>query len=297
MDEVVLLSVADQFSEIENSLAEAGFRSCLVDRDWMHRNATDDEWRDFRTYKSEYAREVILSSKPAMIERSNPGEYSWRSADISRRVTERFERFGDVHAVFLDSSKRHLTKLTVVAQRLSKMLERASPAAIRDYERRHEEFERRRRSELQRSTSDPVVRQIFKLPGANADTARRIFARMVIGRALANMSAIDATTIRFACMGDSNVECIDFQLEVDPEEFLPATRGALYMSAICRLANSSQAPNKRRLAIERLLPDEFRGYSRFSTESEFALCFDAWLHIAVFMATALMNANCRATWV
>jgi hypothetical protein len=257
----------------------------------MRANSSDQEWHDHIVYKREYAREAILSSAPSKIELSNPGEYEWRSALIAGRVSDRFRTSGDVHACFLDSSKRHLVELTAPAQRLSKMLERAAASDIEECERRHAEFERRYGAELKREETNPVVQQIFEDPVASADVARRLFVRMVFARVLGDIGTVNATSIRLGASTDSNSDCLEFEPEVVPELLRSSATGALYVTTFYRSALQAGLPQRRRVAVERILPGEFREYARFSSPAEFALCFAAWLHVTAYMVKVLMDED------
>ena len=293
--EDVLLLLADRLADIDDSLEQAGFTGCLVDRDWMRSHSSADEWRDFLVYKREHAREVILSSRPAEIEHSNPGEYRLRSSNIADRVLRRFQEFGDVHALFLDPSRRHLTELTVAAQRLSKVLERASAADVRECQLRLEEFERRRVRELQKaSAADVLVQGIYEDPRVTWAAVQRLFVRIVTGRALGEMRSPGSTCIRLAPTAAQTGEYVEFEMEVDPENFASASRGTMYMTAIYRPALPSTMPLQiRRLHILPLLPGRFNDYLRFASKAEFVVCFTAWLHVATYATKALLAANWR----
>jgi hypothetical protein len=293
MSERALLTLADRLTEIEDSLERAGFRSCLSDRDWMRARSSDQEWHDHILYSREYAREVVLSSAPSSIKLSNPGEYQWHSALIASRVSDRFRKFGDVHACFLESSKRHLVELTAPAQRLSKMLERASPSDIEEWERRHLEFEQRYGVELKREETSPIVQQILKDPTASADIARRSFVRMVFARVRHDISTVNAISIRLAASTDSSSDYLEFEPEVIPEQLSSSARGALYVTTSYRSALQAGLPQRRRVAVERILPGEFREYSRFSSPAEFALGFAAWLHVTAYMVKVLLDQDWR----
>lgn len=292
--EDALLLLADRLADLDDSLEQAGFISCLVDRDWMRSHSNADEWRDLLVYKREYAREAMLSSDPASIEHSNPGAYQWRSADIAARVLRRFQNFGDVHALFLDSSTRHLTQLTVPAQRLSKVLERASEADVRECDRRFEEFNRRRARELQQaSDADALVHGIYEDPRATWAAVQRLFVRMVTGRVLGEMRAPGPTCIRLVPAGGQGRVYVEFEMAVDPENFAPASRGRMYMTAIHRSPRPAPASSPiRRLHIGQLLPGQF-DYNRFASRAEFVVCFTAWLHVATHATRALLAANWR----
>jgi hypothetical protein len=293
--EDALLLLADRLADLDDSLEQAGFTACLVDRDWMRSHSNADEWRDFLVYRREYAREAILSSSPAMIDHSNPGEYQWRSAHIAARVQRRFQSFGDVHALFLDSAKRHLTELTVPAQRLSKVLERASAADVHECELRFEEFHRRRTRELQQaSNADVLVQGIYEDPSATWPAVQRLFVRMLTGRVLGEMRPPGPRCIRLVPTTAQSREYVEFEMEVDPEKFSAATRGAMYMTAVYRPALTAPASSPlRRLHISQLLPGRFSDYSRFASRAELVLCFTAWLHIATHATRALLAANWR----
>jgi hypothetical protein len=291
--EDALLLLADRLADIDGSLEQAGFTSCLVDRDWMRGHSNADEWRDFLAYKVEYAREVMLSSEPAKIERSNPGEYQWRSSDISARVLRRFRESGDVDALFLDPSRRHLMALTVPAQRLRKSLDRASAADIRACERRFEEFNRRYARELQQARdADVLVQGIYEDPSATWGAVQRLFVRLVTGRVLGEMRSPTPTSIRLAPRADQTCEYVELQMEVDPESVTLARRGAMYMTAVYRPGLPASAPARiRRLHILPLLPDQFSNYLRFASRDEFVVCFTAWLHVATYVGRALLAAK------
>lgn len=293
--EDALLLLADRLADLDDSLEQAGFTACLVDRDWMRRHSNAEEWQDFLVYRREYAREVMLSIAPAEIERSNPGKYQWRSADIAARVQLRFQRFGDVHALFLDSAQRHLTELTMPAQRLSKVIERASAADVRECERRFEEFDRRRARELQQaSDADVLVHGIYEDQSATWAAVQRLFVRMVTGRVLGEMRSPGPTCIRLAPLTGESNEYVEFEMEVDPENFAPASRGRMYMTAVHRLAQPAAASSPlRRLHITRLLPGQFSDYWHFASRAEFVVCFTAWLHVATYATRALLAANWR----
>ena len=295
IDEDALLLLADRLADCDDSLEQAGFTACLVDRDWMRSRANAEEWRDFLVYKREFAREAMLSSNPAGIEHSNPGEYQWRSADIAARVLRRFQSFGDVHALFLDSAQRHLTELTVPAQRLSKVLERASAADVRECELRFEEFDRRRARELQQaSDADVLVHGIYEDPRATWAAVQRLFVRMVTGRVLGEMRAPGPTCIRLVPPTDRTREYVEFEMEASPENFAPGGRGRMYMTAVYRLAQPAPASSPlRRLHVNRLLPGQFSDYWRFASRAEFVVCFTAWLHVATYATRALLAANWR----
>lgn len=290
-----LLLLADRLADIDVSLEQAGFISCLVDRDWMKSRSNVQEWRDFQSYKREFAREVLLSSAPAKIEHSNPGEYEWHSADIAERVQRRFRDHGDVHALFLDAATRHLTELTVAAQRLSKVLERGSEADVRECEWRFAEFERRRAHELgQARSADPVVHAIYEDPQVTWPAVQRLFVRLVTGHALGRMPAPGPTIIRLAPGVDQATEYVEFELAADPESFGPGARGRMYLTAVHRSASASlPVARLRRLHIARLLPGRFDDYSRFGSRAEFAMCFTAWRHVTTHATRALLAANWR----
>jgi hypothetical protein len=295
MGEDALLLLADRLADIDDSLEQAGFTSCLVDRDWMKSHASAEEWRDFLVYQREFAREVMFANSPPQIEHSNPGDYQWRSADIAERVRRRFQNYGDVHALFLDASKRHLTELTVPAQQLAKVLERASAADIRECERRFEEFDRRYARELQQAgNADPLVQGIYEDPRATWAAVQRLFVRIVTARALGEMRSPGPTCIRLTSPAAQTIEYVEFEMELDPEKFTPATRGTMYMTAVYRPALPASAPLQlRRLHINPLLPSRFRNYLRFASRDEFVLCFTAWLHVATYATRALLAANWR----
>lgn len=293
--EEALLLLADRLADIDDSLEQAGFTSCLVNRDWMRSHANAAEWRDFLVYQREFAREAMLSNDPAKIEHSNPREHQWRSADIAARVRRRFQSCGDVHELFRDSSRRHLTELTVPAQRLSKVLERASGADVRECELRFEEFDRRRARELQQaSNADVLVQGIYEDRCATWAAVQQLFVRMVTGRVLAEMRPPGPRCIRLAPAADQTSEYVEFEMEVDPEKFVPASPGRMYMTAVYRSALPlSAATPLRRLHMSRLLPGQFSDYWRFASRAEFVLCFTAWLHIATYATRALLAANWR----
>jgi hypothetical protein len=293
--EDALLLMADRLADLDDSLEQAGFTGCLVDRDWMRSHSNPEEWRDFLVYKREYAREVMLSSQFAKIDHSNPHEYQWRSEDIAARVRQRFQNYGDVHALFLDASTRHLTQLTVPAQRLSKVLERASAADVRECERRIEEFNRRRARELQQaSNADVLVQGIYEDSSATWAAVQRLFVRMVIGRALGEMRAPGPTCLRLVPMASHSRVYVEFQIEGDPETFAPASPGRMYMTAIHRSPRPAPASSPiRRLHIVPLLPGQFSDYNRFASRAEFVVCFTAWLHVVTHATRALLAANWR----
>lgn len=293
--EDALLLLADRLADIDDSLEQAGFTGCLVNRDWMRSHSNAAEWRDFLAYKREHAREVMLSTDPSKIEHSNPGEHRWRSADITARVQRRFQNFGDVHALFLDSAKRHLTALTVPAQRLSKVLERASAADVRECEWRFEEFDRRRARELQQaSNADVLVQGIYEDRSATWVAVQELFVRMVAGRVLGEVRSPGPRCIRLVPATDQSREYVEFEMELDPENFTPAGRGRMYMTAVYRPAlPSSSATRLRRLHMTQLLPGQFSDYWRFASRAEFVVCFTAWLHVATYATRALLAANWR----
>lgn len=288
--------LADQLSKIDSSLEQAGFRSCLVDRDWMRSHSSEAEWQDFLVYRREYAREVLQSDSPAAIEHSNPGEYEWHSSVIADRVLQRFRKFGDVHAQFLNGTTRHLTELTVPAQRLSKIMERASASDIQECERRLEEFDIRYvRELLETRNEDPLVQRVCEDPGATPADVQRLFVRMMMARILGKI-APGPTSIRLTPVDDQFIRYVEFQLEVDPEDFVRKARGTLYLTASYGSALSpSTLPLGFWLHITQVLPGRFRDYSRFTSQAEFVLCFSAWLHVASHITRGLLAERWR--WV
>lgn len=285
-----LLLLADRLANLDAALEQAGFSSCLVDRDWMRSHSDAEEWRDFLVYRREHAREVVLASQPAKIEHSNPDEYRWHSAEIAGRVRRRFQEFGDVHALFLNSSRRHLTQLTAAAQRLHRTLERATDADVRECNERFEEFNRRYARELQQArNADALVQGVYEDRRGTWMAVEQLFVRMVTGRVLGQMRPAGPTSLRLVPDTGPGREWIEFAMEFDPEKFAPGCRGTMFLKASYR----SPSALTRRLHIVPLLPEQFSGYLRFASRAEFVLCFTAWLQVATHATRALLEAQWR----
>jgi hypothetical protein len=286
-----LLALADHLAEIGSSLRQVGFTSCFVDEDWMKGRSTADEWLDFGRYKREYAREVLQSRSPAAIEHSNPGEYEWRSSEISGRVQRRFEKFGDVHALFLDASRRHLVQLTVAEQRMGQMFERATEFDRAECERRLAEFQRRRDVELQRADTRSLAKRLFSSRDISATQIQRLFVSMVAATVSGSISSSSITWINLAAPESLEERSIELQLDVEPGDLQAETTGALYVTTVLRYRAESSI--SRQLHVARILPGRFDDYSRFGNRAEIALCFGAWLHVAIYIISWMIEAGWR----
>jgi hypothetical protein len=228
---------------------------------------------------------VLLSDSPAKIKHGNPDEHRWQTELIRQRVVERFRRFGDVHDLFQDSSKRHLVELTIPEQRLSRILERASPEDVEECESRHRDFDRRRVQELQKANSDEAIRRAVEQIESSFDSAPRVFAQLLLGRVAAQIGSASATGTRLLPEAGAGECYVDIELDAHPKS--GSSSGAIFVTTFYRSGPITNV--RRRLAIQRLLPDEFRGYSRFASRPELSVCLAAWLHVAAYMATALIE--------
>lgn len=82
------------------------------------------QFRDHLLVQREVAVETVLSDDPAMILYSDPGQYEYASALLRERVDLRFREHGAAHDIALDPERQHLINLSEPARFLSRAYQR-----------------------------------------------------------------------------------------------------------------------------------------------------------------------------
>jgi hypothetical protein len=194
----------------------------------MQPRVTPEQWADLLYYRREYAKEVLLSRSPASIEHSDPGKYEWQSPEIAARVQRRFAEYGPADALYAQTQTRHLIRLTVPQQRLSKVLERSTPDDVEQCELRLAMFDERRNEEEKHDES--IIRSVrHRLSSIMITPLSLRSALMDLVRLRAELPAEDAGNGRAATGSDR-----------------------LTLS----LAKGIQCPSKSRRKLRALAPDE-----------------------------------------
>ena len=288
---MLLTQLAEVAEDIRSRLKVAGLLSCFADEEWMRSQSQPPEWEDYEAFRRAYNREVLLSRDPAAILFSNPGEYDWQTPLVAERIRQRFELHGDVHALFANAHTRHLVELTVAQQRLSEVLERASPSARRQYASRNAIFDDLRAEEL--ADRQGIISRVRKRLGStrlSAGSVSRVLLGAVYERAFGAEwpGSPDSSSALIVRLSD------DWLLAMQPGVRIEsgAADGKFIIQFFLRqsLPETSKAPfpSDDDLIFYRLaLPDAFSAYSAFQGKSELMHVCAAWIEAGALTLLAL----------
>lgn len=294
----MLLHLAEGSQDIRRGLRAAGLLSCFADEEWMHSTSTPSEWEEYERVRRAYAEEVVFSKSVFAILMSNPGQYPWRTALIAAKVRERFERYGDVHALFADPARRHLVELTAPPQRLMKMLNGTPAAALNARNGIYDEF---RAGELDATVGVIAdVRRALSASGLDEVTLKRYFLDTLCMRAFGTLPAAEALV--------SGPEGLELHLRAGTDAFIgirpdgdlagkgAKLNGAFYAQLFVRQAPGMSAvesfSNADMIHYARALRGNFSVYSRFSSRAELAVSCAAWIEALVLTLRHLNATGC-----
>ncbi len=281
-----------------NAALRERFSSCFASEDWLRANASSEEWMDYLRYRSELAIEIMLSRTPESITLADPGQYTWNSADITRRVTERFQNHGPARALFLESRTRHLVKLTKVEQRLSKVQELSTEADQEERARLFEEFWSRRAKEVNALIKCFPPEELREY-GARPQAFARFYAARVLAR-LRTLSLGDVSGPRSATDSISLLVDERFRWIVEPliDFYKPGPlKGGIHLRMYLHdMVDRTLKPYVRDdgfMPYFQTLPGEFNAYSRFDDADNLSVCCEAWAECVIQTVMVLRDAGRR----
>ncbi len=293
----MLLHLAETSQDIQASLKTAGLLSCFADEEWMRARSTPSEWEEYERIRRAYAEEIVFSKSWSGILLSNPGEYPWRTALIEAKVRERFEQHGDVHRLFMDPRRRHLTELAAPQRELMRVIGAGPSAALNARNAIYDEL----RAEELRTSKGPIAASRAELSAArlNESTLLQLFIRELCARALGRDDPADVT-IRTEDGPELQLRSAGFTLGIRPGADVAGTgaavHGAFYAQVFVRSGAQGEPSipfsGAEMIQYGRALRGHFAVYSRFGNRAELAICFAAWIEAMLMTIRRLNERGC-----